>query len=176
MHNCSTLWPPKLKKCKTSGFLVTSTGAQPSMHTILTPQMLNWPNANLDSITNRKLQIIPNGVNQVCRLGSWKVNFETSILTYSILVDTNVNGLLQYNYAAVLQNPQHPCYAQPYFQVRILDSTGTPYNNPYGVFTYVAGTPNAIFNNEKSLVTGDTINWFNWQTVGVSLKPYHGKT
>ena len=176
--NCTPVTPTPPIACGTTGFLTTSTPDQPSLHTILTPAMLNYPNGNLDSITNWQLHKIPPGVDQVVRLNSWQINYETSSLSYEMLVDTNVSGLFIYSYAAVLENPDiHTCDQQPYFQIRILDANGNPINNQCGTFTYVAGTTGTFVNiwSNNNINDGSDINWFDWQTVGLDLKPYQGQ-
>jgi len=88
--------------CGFIGFDTIPTPVQPTLHTILTPSILNYTttspyNANLDSLTNWQLHKIPTGVNQVVRLNSWQINYETSSLSYELLVDTNVSGLFIYS-------------------------------------------------------------------------------
>ena len=171
---CTPIIPFPTNYCGTTGFLTTSTPTQPSLHTILTPSMLTYPNGNLDSFTNFQLHKIPPGVNQVVRLNSWQINYQTSQLTYTIFVDTTIAGLFVYSYAAVLENPSgHSCSEQPYFQIRLLDAAGNPLNNPCGSFVYVSGAQGTTVNSCTAY--SHDINWFNWQTVGLSLKPYHGQ-
>jgi len=179
--NCTPLLNPSFN-CGTTGFLTTATAAQPSLHTILTPANTSYYNASspsltglYDSLTNYGLRKIPAGVSQVCRLNSWKTGYQTSQLAYTMTVDTNVSGLFVYSYAVVLQNPSHPCNQQPYFHIRLTNANGVPITNPCGSFTFVAGTPGAFINHTTVGSLGN-IDWFNWQTVGLSLKPYHGQT
>ncbi len=172
--NCVAMSPLPSIYCGASGFYTTSTLAQPSLHTIITPQNTNYPNGGYDSLTNFVLKKIPPGVNQVVRLNSWHTLYQSSQLMYQITVDTNISGLFVYNYAAVLENPSHPCNQQPYFQIRILNQSGVPLTNTCACFTYVAGTPGTFVNNCTAY--GHIINWFDWQTIGMSLKPYHGQT
>ncbi len=180
LTSCAPITPSPTINCGTPGFWTVSTPSQPSLHTIITPQNTSYVNTSspsgtglYDSLTNYGLRKIPAGVNQVVRLNSWMYNYQTSQLIYDILVDTNVSGLFVYSYAAVLENPLHGCSDQPYFQIRLLNSSGTPIPSTCGSFTYVAGTPGAFIHNISAL--SHTICWFDWQTVGLNLKPYHGQ-
>ena len=174
LSSCLPIVPSPTIYCGTNGFLTAATPSQPAMQTIITPQNTNYPNGAFDSLTNFNLQKIPSGVNQVVRLGCWHTNYETASLTYAMYVDTNISGLFVYSYAAVLNvEPSHTCSQQAYFLIRILDANGNAINNPCGTFVYVAGTPGTFVN--QTTAYGYAINWFNWQTVGMSLKPYHGQ-
>ncbi len=179
--NCTPLLNPVFN-CGTTGFLTYSTPSQPSLHTILTPANTSYYNVSspsltglYDSLTNYQLRKIPAGISQVCRLNSWKTSYQSSQLSYTMIVDTNVSGLFIYSYAVVLQNPSHLCSQQPYFHVRLTDTNGMTLSNSCGSFTFVAGTSVALVNHTSVGALGN-IDWFNWQTVGVSLKAFHGQT
>ncbi|MCX6230774.1 MAG: PKD domain-containing protein [Bacteroidetes bacterium] len=180
LSNCTPIAIQPIINCGTQGFLSTGTIARPSLHTILTPSVVSYPNPNspsltglYDSLTNYNLRKIPATVNQVVRLNSWMNTYETSQMSYKIQVDTTVSGLFVYSFAAVLENPSHNCVEQPYFQIRITDTNNIPINNTCGNFTYVSGTPGSYV--KTCTAFGHTINWFDWQTIGLNLKSYHGQ-
>ncbi len=171
--NCTPLIPYPTINCGNVGFLTNPYTDQPSLHTIINQAYISYPNGLYDSLTNGVLKKIPPGVDQVCRLNAWQIYYQTSQMSYQMLVDTNVSGLFVYSYAAVLENPGHGCEQQPYFQIRILDSVGNPIPSTCGNFTYVSGTPGAFVHVTTAYT--HTINWFDWQTVGLDLKPYQGQ-
>ncbi len=185
LSNCIYNSPPTPINCGNIGFHTTSTLAQPSLHTILTNANTSYYNGSspsltglYDSLTAYGLRKIPAGVGQVCRLNSWKTGYQSSQLSYTMTVDTNVSGLFVYSYAAVLEFPTgHDCHDQPYFQIRINDANGNAINNTCGSFTYIAGTnPPGNIIHTANVPGHSSVKWFDWQTVGLSLKPYHGQT
>ncbi len=174
---CTLLATPPTINCGTTGFLTNSTPAQPSLHTILTNASVNYPNASspsgtglFDSLTNYMLRKIPYGINQVARLNSWMYNYQTSQLKYKLVVDTNLSSTFTVCFATVLENPNHGCEDQPYFQIRLLDSNNAPINNSAAIYTVAAGVSPA----NTCTALGHTISWTDWKAVNFNLKPYHG--
>ncbi len=142
-----------------------STNANPTLshHTIITTN-------GFDPYTNNGLQLIPPGVGQVAKLGNNGTNCGYEGLSYQLTVDTNVSGLFIYHFAAVLQEPGHPPNEQPKFTVQIFDAFGNVMATSCANFIYVAGTPG------MNATCNANICWFNWRTIGISLKQYQGQT
>ena len=180
LPNCTPINPPPIFLFFTNGFNTTPTITNPSLHTIVSMQNTSYPNAQspngtglYDSLTNYGLRKIPQGVNQVARLNSWKASYQNAQLQFSILVDTNYEGVFCFSYASVFENPSHTCSDFPYFQVRILDYMGNPFNNANSSFTCAPGITTSNLNVCSAI--GHIIHWYNWQTIGLNIKPYHGQ-
>ena len=178
--NWSGCYGKSTNPCDTIGFVTTSTLGRPSRHTIITPQSINYPNGNIDSLTRNNgsfsgLLKIPTGINQVVRLGNWNANSEAERLIYDITVDTNNNGFFVCNFAAVLENPNGgiPLADMPKFTIKILNSAGIPFPDTVARFMYYPTMPNFI--PDTAHVATHTVLWYNWKTLTFNLKPYQGQ-
>lgn len=111
--------------------------------------------------------VLPGG-NFSLRLGNDQVNGEADRIEQTFLVSPS-NANFSYQYAVVLEDPNHPINQQPFFQVEMLDTTGAvvPCTN-----YYVAAGQNipGFFN---SPITG--VIYKPWTTVLVDLTPYIGQ-
>ncbi|MFH0896173.1 MAG: gliding motility-associated C-terminal domain-containing protein [Bacteroidota bacterium] len=148
--------------CTTAGF---ATGR----HTIISTP-------GVDPMSCGGLQMIPTGVNRTVRLGNSDIGAEAERLTYDIAVDTNINGLYVYRYAVVLEDPDdgaHLPTEMPKFEIRILDQFGNVMTDTCSRFTYYVGMPGYTPNTCNIGI--QVVKWFDWRTVGLSLKAYHGQ-
>jgi len=95
------------------------------------------------------------------------------ILQQSFTVSAS-NPLLTLQYAVMLENPNHPGYEQPWFQIQVLDENG---NEIPGCGQYLivsgAGIPGFIPLNYAA--GGDTIYCKQWTTAFVPLNNYIGQ-
>lgn len=111
--------------------------------------------------------VLPGG-NFSLRLGNDLVNGQADRIEQTFLVSPS-NANFSYQYAVVLEDPNHPTNQQPFFQVEMLDTTGAvvPCTN-----YYVAAGQNipGFFN---SAVSG--VIYKPWSTVLVDLTPYIGQ-
>lgn len=111
--------------------------------------------------------VLPGG-NFSLRLGNDLVNGEADRIEQTFLVSAS-NANFSYQYAVVLEDPNHPLNQQPFFQVEMLDTTGAvvPCTN-----YYVAAGQNipGFFNSPISGVI-----YKPWTTVLVDLTPYIGQ-
>jgi gliding motility-associated-like protein len=136
-----------------------------SRHTV------NYDTSATDPNTGDILRVIPYGAEQSVRLGNW-TGGESEALTYTYLVDANVNDLLLLRYAVVLNDPSgsHPPERRPSFTLVILDSTGVEIDSICGKADFVAGENTDDWN----VYQGDIL-WKNWTTVGFDVSPYHNR-
>ncbi|MDR0789385.1 MAG: gliding motility-associated C-terminal domain-containing protein [Bacteroidales bacterium] len=124
-----------------------------------------------DPRTGNLLSLIPAGATQSVRLGNWEGG-KSEALTYTYLVDTNVNDLLLLRYAVVLYDPPgtHPADRRPSFTLVILDSTGAEIDSVCGKADFVAGENTTDWN-----VYQGSILWKDWTAVGFDMSAYHNK-
>jgi gliding motility-associated-like protein len=136
-----------------------------SRHTINTNTLATDPR------TGNLLSLIPQGGTQSVRLGNWEGG-KSEALTYTYLVDTNVNDLLLLRYAVVLFDPPgtHPPDRRPSFTLVILDSTGAEIDALCGKADFVAGE-----NTTDWHVYQGNILWKDWTAVGFDMSPYHNR-
>lgn len=133
----------------------------PAYHSVMTVP-------GIDPNTAGGLQMIPPGYNFSARLNSQgNINGKASQLSYTINVDST-NRLFIYNYAVVLNDGGHTPDQQPRFQIMVLD----PANNiiPCTFFDVAAG------NGTPGFQTVGTVQWKDWEKVGVDLTAYIGQT
>lgn len=96
------------------------------------------------------------------------------ILSQSFQV-TPTTSSLTYQYAVLLENPNHTYYQQPFFSVAILDQNGDTIPT---CGEYQVDATNAHANHFVSIFYPnefDTVYWKNWTIVNVPLKKYIGQ-
>ncbi len=131
-------------------------------HTIIT--------GGTDPYTSGQLQCVPPGANESVRLGNSSAGYEAESITYTYMVDTNVNEILILQYAAVLQDPGHPYAAQPRFTFRLLNQAGLEIDPMCSSADFVSN------NTTQGWIRGTSNTlWKNWTYVGVDVSPYHGQ-
>ncbi|MDR1726189.1 MAG: gliding motility-associated C-terminal domain-containing protein [Bacteroidales bacterium] len=135
-----------------------------SRHTI------NYDTAARDSLSGYILRTVPEGRNESVRLGNWDGNKSES-LTYSYLIDTNINNLLLLRYAVVMKDPfGHTSSNRPRFTLEILDSNGIIIDPVCGYANFVAGENTDDWNE-----AANKILWKDWTTIGFDVSSYHNK-
>ncbi|MFA6922972.1 MAG: PKD domain-containing protein [Bacteroidales bacterium] len=138
----------------------------------------------MDPYTCNSLKMIPDGYSYSCRLGYTGNSMGNSDngaqrLEYSILVDTNVNGIFIYKYAFVLQEPLsgHAPTQMPKFDIVITDNNGNIIDPVCGQYSVYAGQSGVNFNKCADIYNpGNDIDYVDWTTIGMDLKQYHGQT
>ena len=132
----------------------------------------------------------PGGGSYAVRLGGEKINtYNTNcssgyadmgamqnysggeILKQTFLV-TPANDLFTYNYAVVLQDGGHPTGDQPYFEVDVLDGTGTPIPCLQYYMQCTQGVPPAGF---QTSFFNSGVFYCPWQGNSLNLIPYLGQ-
>ena len=115
----------------------------------------------------------PNGSNFAVKLGSTLINKLVERISYTFHVPANdSNFSFRYDYAVVLQNPNHTALQQPRFTAKLIDSATKTYLD-CASFEYVASSNLPGFLN--SLVD-PTVVYKDWSSVYISLRGYAGKT
>ncbi|MDD4210561.1 MAG: T9SS type A sorting domain-containing protein [Bacteroidales bacterium] len=136
-------------------------------HTIITDSV--GYDTRTYSISGQQLKLVPYGFNQCAMVGrDFSNGLESTTIMYPMTVDSS-NALLLLHFAIVLEDPGHPPYYQPRFEIRIQDSNRNLINGIYN--NYLAVSANGIpgFNYWNY----DT--WKDWTTLGIDLTPIIGQ-
>lgn len=133
-------------------------GVVPGRHTVITEQ-------GYDSIIP-DLPLIPPGATRSVRLGNSDVGAEAEAIVYDIKV-TESNAVLIFQYAAVMQNPDHLATRQPRLSLDIINSWGLTLDYNCGYFDFVASS-NLGWHGDDPL-------WKEWTTIGLDLSDYIGE-
>lgn len=115
--------------------------------------------------------VSPYGGNYSVRLGNSNVGAEAERLRYSYTV-TPYNTNFTYQYAVILQDPNHEMTEQPRFEVRITRANGTVVPGGYYFVIATANVPGF----QTDSFQGTPIIYKNWSKVAVDLTPYVGET
>lgn len=160
---------------------VTPTNAVPDRFVIFSKELNSRqldPNGNFPVVC-------PNGSKYSIRLGDLEPsspdNGHAERATYTFTVPTNTAAYsVIFNYAAVLQNPNHTSLEQPKFTAQIFDITDNVYINCPS-FVFVSGTALPGFKVIKAAASGgargapaDTY-YKDWSTATIDLHNYAGK-
>lgn len=148
---------------------VTPSAPVNGIHTLI-PQ-----GTNLDPYGNFSLNA-PNGSNYVIQLGNSNNGREAERISYTINVPSTVNEYsIVFNYAVVLENPDHQEDEQPKFTARVIDVATNTFTE-CGSFEFTApGAGGGIPGFEKSPVN-DSVLYKPWAPVMVNLSNYKGRT
>ncbi len=129
----------------------------------------------LDPFGNFPL-LCPNGSKYSMRLGSIDTNSEAERVTYTFTVPNGSAYSILFNYAVVLENPNHLPYQQPKFTAQVYDVTDGKYIDCPS-FDFVASSDLPGF--KLSSVEGarqSSIYCKDWSTATIDLRGYLGKT
>jgi gliding motility-associated-like protein len=120
--------------------------------------------------------LCPNGSNYSMRLGNSSTGSQAERVTYTFTVPAGVNYSLIFNYAVVLQNPNHPPYQQPKFTAQVFNVTdGTYIDCPSFDFVASSGLPGFKLSTAPGAL-GTSIYYKEWSTATIDLRGYSGKT
>lgn len=113
----------------------------------------------------------PNGSDYVIKLGNEGGGHGAERISYTLQVPSNLAAYsIVFNYAVVLQAPNHAPYEQPKFMVQIIDET-TSTTTGCGSFEFVAS--GALPGFEAS-VRDASVVYKDWSPVLLNLTPYLG--
>ena len=130
-----------------------------------------------------KLHTVPNGEFGSIRLGNWDKGFEYESVSFRYTVESNSKSVLLIKYAMVLENPEHGEKDQPHFTLDVFDESGKSIDTKCAQVNFHALTKEEQKDPKKKALwhenkTSDdhTINWQDWNTIGLSLTDYIGQT
>ncbi len=120
--------------------------------------------------------LCPNGSKHSIRLGNSDTAKQAERVTYTFTVPSESAFSIIFNYAVVLQNPNHQPYQQPKFTARVYDISDSKYIDCPS-FNFVAGTnlPGFKLSNVVG-ARGASIYYKDWSTATVDLHLFAGKT
>jgi hypothetical protein len=101
----------------------------------------------------------------ICRLGNTTSNYQGQAIEQTFVVDP-ANTQFTYRYAVVLYDGTHPAAEQPYFQISVMDSVGTPVN-ACAQYYVAAGINNVGFTS-----CGNSTFYRPWTTVSFDLSAF----
>ena len=118
-----------------------------------------------------------NGSDYVLKLGNDKTNNEAERVQYKLKIPNNItNFSVIYQYAVVLEDPNHKVFQQPRLNVKWIDSaTGNILACPSVEFVVSSVLP-GFFPSKKYRNAQDTVWYKPWSQVYVNLTPFAGKT
>ncbi|HTB05991.1 MAG TPA: PKD domain-containing protein [Bacteroidia bacterium] len=137
------------------------------------PQVTITSGAGVDPVAGAAIPVVcPTGGSYSCMIGDGtNINYGVGELEETFQV-TKANEDFYYMYAVVLQNPAHPYYQQPYFQVCMLDQNGDTIPH-CGNYSVVSGTGTGL-GWVTTTYGGSATYYLPWTTAFVSLKKYMG--
>jgi gliding motility-associated-like protein len=120
--------------------------------------------------------LCPNGSNYSLRLGNSDAGAEAERATYTFTVPNGSTYSIIFNYAVVLENPNHQPYQQPKFTALVYDVTDSKYIDcPF--FDFVASSDLPGFKLSSAVgARGASIYYKEWSTATIDLRGYLGKT
>jgi|GEM_PF-3195000 len=119
--------------------------------------------------------LAPNGGIASIRLGNAASDSEIERLYYDMDVTVD-NNSFSYQFAIVLQDPEHEPEEQPYFRITVKDESGNQIGGPCGIYTVdatLAATDPTFVQTEYD---DDILYYRPWSLVSVDLTPYIGTT
>ena len=120
--------------------------------------------------------LCPNGSNYSAMLGDSVTGAQAERITYTFTVPSISAYSIIFNYAVVLQNPNHLPYQQPKFTAQVFDVTDSTYINcPSFDFVASSDLPGFKLSNVVS-ARGASIYYKEWSTATIDLRHYLGKT
>ena len=113
----------------------------------------------------------------VLKLGNDSTKSQAERVKYKLNVPSNLqNFSITYQYAVILEDPNHSTYQQPRLNVKWIDSaTGSILNCPSVEFVVSSILP-GFSPSKKYFIKTDTVWYKPWSKVYVNLTPYMGKT
>ncbi|MBE0648510.1 MAG: gliding motility-associated C-terminal domain-containing protein [Bacteroidales bacterium] len=140
-----------------------NSGFAPTRHTIIKAPV------NVDPHTCYMLNPVPPGAEYSLRLGNDQTGAQAEQIRYSIDV-TEETSLFVYQYAVVLEDPNHDSVEQPNFTIEVADINGNlidPICGYYYVYAH-QGMP--------TWYSCEEVVWKDWTTVGIDLTQFIGQT
>ncbi|MCU0432245.1 MAG: T9SS type A sorting domain-containing protein [Bacteroidia bacterium] len=139
-------------------------------HTLITTNFVD--SLVIDPITNlpdtQMTSLAPGGGSVTLRLGNNNIGAENEKLSYSFTV-TATNYIFTYQFACVMEDPQHMPNEQPYFMVNMYDSSMAIIAT--GTDTFYSAQPNVPFITTPN----GMIKYRRWTNISVDLTAYVGQ-
>ncbi|SKB41721.1 gliding motility-associated C-terminal domain-containing protein [Daejeonella lutea] len=149
---------------RTTNYDLSETGPQYGQHTII-PKGIDKDEYGGFPLNS------PNGSEYIVKLGNNVGGHGAERVSYSFEVPANVAAYsVIFNYAVVLQAPNHQPYEQPKFTVQIIDETNSA-STSCGSFEFVAG--GALPGFKRSETQNDVV-YKPWSPVLLNLTDYIG--
>jgi len=118
----------------------------------------------------------PNGSRYSVRLGNDAVGAQAERLSYTFVVPNLRSYSIVFNYAVVLENPEHLPFQQPKFTALVYDVTDGIYLEcPEFDFTASSTLPGFKLSAVEG-AKGESIYYKDWSTATIDLSQYTGKT
>lgn len=144
-------------------------GVKPNVHTIFTNSGGIPENDPYGSFP----VTCPNGSGYSIRLGNSLTQGEAERVSYTFTIPAGQEDYsIIYNYAVVIQNPDHQDYEQPKFTSRVFDVTGNSYVE-CGSFQFVASASLPGFIQSPTVTN---VFYKPWSPITIKLMGYGGKT
>ncbi|SHM96367.1 gliding motility-associated C-terminal domain-containing protein [Mucilaginibacter sp. OK098] len=119
--------------------------------------------------------LCPNGSNYSIRLGNDDTSRQAERVSYTLKVPNQKSYSIVFNYAVVLENPNHLPFQQPKFRVQVYDVTDNKYLEcPSFDFAASSSLPGFKLSTVAG-VKGESIYYKDWSTAAIDLSNYTGK-
>jgi len=120
--------------------------------------------------------LCPNGSKYSIRLGSTDTASEAERVTYTFTVPNGSAYSIIFNYAVVLENPNHLPFQQPKFTAQVYDVTDSKYIDcPSFDFVASSDLPGFKLSTARG-ARNSSIYYKDWSTATIDLRGYLGKT
>ncbi len=133
---------------------------------------------DFDERTNYKLRTFPKGQPAAVRLGNWETGAQAEDIVYTMQITPDM-GVLQLQYALVMQLPDHTPESQPRFTLEFLDENGNLFNNDscgYVDFTAAADLKAEDGWHIEHIPGEADVLWKDWSLIGLTMRDYVGQT
>lgn len=130
-------------------------------HTVISEQ-------GTDPRTGDQLQLLPEGVDKVVKLGNELAGTENESLTYHFKPSFE-NHLLMVKFAVVFENPDHSIAEQPYFSISITDTAGRQLAK---TLSYEVYAKDGLKDFNEYVDGASRVLWRDWTDVLVDLGLY----
>jgi gliding motility-associated-like protein len=119
--------------------------------------------------------LCPNGSKYSIRLGNDDTSRQAERVSYTLKVPNQKSYSIVFNYAVVLENPNHLPFQQPKFTAQVYDVTDNRYLEcPSFAFAASSSLPGFKLSTAAG-VKGESIYYKDWSTAAIDLSNYTGK-
>lgn len=121
--------------------------------------------------------VCPNGSGYSIRLGNNDYNGEVDGIAYTVTIppDKDVYSII-YNYAVVLENPNHAAHEQPKFSAKVFDAATNDYIQCSSFDFTASGNLPGFKLSTAPIANSATVYYKPWSPVTIKLVGYAGKT
>ncbi|MDB5137783.1 MAG: hypothetical protein JWP37_4386 [Mucilaginibacter sp.] len=119
--------------------------------------------------------LCPNGSNYSIRLGNEEAGAQAERISYTFTVPNKKSYSIVFNYAVVLENPNHEPFQQPKFTAKVYNVTDDVYLEcPSFNFAASSSLPGFKLSTVPG-AKGESIYYKDWSTATIDLSNYVGK-